>query len=251
MTSNPDDRRTRRAARRAEARRTEAQRSSAPRWLLPALIGGALIVAAVIAFALPGVVGPSGGGSSTLPPSASAGAGSSGVPSAKTPVIDGTSLPAYEPEADDPAVGMTAPTVEGADFAGEPVAIAPGRPTVVLFLSHACPHCQAEVPVMQAWADAGGVPDGVDVISVASQIDPTAPNYPPDAWLEREGWTFPVMVDPTNSVMNAYGLTAFPFWVFIGPDGTVRARMTGEMSPADVEAAIRGMAASAEVGGSR
>lgn len=250
MTSS-NDRRTRRAARRADARRAESQRSSAPRWLLPALIGGAVVLAAVIAFALPGIGGPSGGGSSTLPPSASAGVGTSGVPSAKTPVITGTSLPAYEPEGDDPAVGMTAPTVEGADFVGEPVTIEPGRPTVLLFLSHACPHCQAEVPVMQAWADAGGVPDGVDVISVASLIDPSAPNYPPDAWLEREGWTFPVMVDPTNSVMNAYGLTAFPFWVFIGPDGNVKARMSGELAPADVEAAIRGMAASAEVGGSR
>ncbi len=251
MTTPNDDRRARRAARRAEARRGEVERSSVPRWLLPALIGGALLVAAAIALALPGLGGSPGGGSSTLPPSASAAAGGSGVPSAKTPVITGTSLPAYEGAATDPAMGMTAPTVEGADFEGEPVAIEPGRPTVVLFLSHACPHCQAEVPVMQAWADAGGVPEGVDVISVASLIDPTAPNYPPDEWLEREGWTFPVMVDPTNSVMNAYGLTAFPFWVFIGPDGTVRARMTGELAPADVEAAIRGMATTAEVGSSR
>jgi hypothetical protein len=241
MTSSPDDRRTRRAARRAEARRGTRNASSTPRWLLPGLIGGAILVAAIVALVLPGIGGPSGGGSSTLPPSASAGAGTSGAPSAKTPVITGDPLPALEDPASDPAVGMAAPVVDGTDFVGTPVAIeADGRPKVVLFLSHACPHCQAEVPVVQDWLDAGGLPAGVDLVSVASRIDPSAPNYPPDAWLEREGWTAPVIVDPTDGVMNAYGLTAFPFWVFIDADGNVRARTVGELSPADREASIRG-----------
>jgi cytochrome c-type biogenesis protein len=245
MTSTPGDRRSRRAARRAEARRGTPNASSTPRWLLPGLIGGGVLVAAFVAFVLPGIGGPSSGGSSTDPPSASAGAGTSGVPSAKVPVITGTPLPAFDDPANDAAVGLTAPTVDGADFTGAPVSVtADGRPKVLLFLSHSCPHCQAEVPVLQAWADTGGVPDGVDVISVASNIDPSAPNYPPDAWLEREGWTFPVIVDPTNSVMQAYGLTAFPYFVFIGPDGTVKARAVGELTPADLEAAIRGMTAS-------
>jgi thiol-disulfide isomerase/thioredoxin len=137
---------------------------------------------------------------------------------------------------------MRAPLVEGADFDGQPVAIeADGRAKVLLFLAHWCPHCQAEVPVVQGWASAGGIPDDVDVISIATGIDPSAPNYPPDAWLEREGWTLPVIVDPTNSVSDAYGLTAFPFWVFVDPDGNVRGRASGEMSVADIEAAIRSM----------
>ena len=36
------------------------------------------------------------------------------------------------------------------------------------------------------------------------------PNYPPDVWLASEGWTLPVLVDPTNSVAQAYGLSAYP-----------------------------------------
>jgi thiol-disulfide isomerase/thioredoxin len=257
MTSSPGDRRARRAARRAEARRTETRRSNTSRWLLPGLIGAVVVAAAVIAFVLPGLGGPAGGGSSTLPPGSSGGptsgaGGTPGVPAVTEPVISGTSLPAFEGPANDAAVGMAAPTVEGSDFDGEPVAIAAdGRAKVILFLAHWCPHCQAEVPVMQTWANAGGVPDGVDVISVATAIDPAAPNYPPDAWLEREGWTLPVIVDPSDTVSNAYGLTAFPFWVFVGPDGDVRARMSGELSAADLEAAIRGMSTTGEVAGAR
>ena len=97
------------------------------------------------------------------------------------------------------------------------------------------------MPLIQSWIEAGGVPDGVDLVAVATGIDPAAPNYPPDAWLEREGWTVPVIADPTNSVATAYGLTGFPYWVFIGPDGAVRARAAGEMPIADLEAAIRGL----------
>ena len=50
--------------------------------------------------------------------------------------------------------------------------------------------------------------------------------------------TVPVIVDPTNSVASAYGLPAYPFWVFIGPDGNVVARAVGEMTIADLEAEI-------------
>ncbi len=131
----------------------------------------------------------------------------------------------------DPAVGMTAPTVQGASFDGSPVAIQPsGKPTAIIFIAHWCPHCQREVPVIQSWIDANGMPPGVDFVSVATAIDPNRPNYPPDAWLAKEGWTLPVLVDPTNSVAQAYGLSAYPFWVFLDGQGKVVTRATGELT---------------------
>jgi cytochrome c biogenesis protein CcmG/thiol:disulfide interchange protein DsbE len=241
MTPGPSDRRARRAAQRAEARRAGTPtQSGAPRWVVPGLIAAAVVVAAVLAIVLPGSR-PSGGGSSTLPPSAAGSAGpGSGV--AAEPIITGTSLADFQGPTGDPAVGRPAPQVEGVDFAGGPVAIqADGRPKVVIFLAHWCPHCQQEVPKVQAWINGGGVPDGVDLMSVATAIDPAAPNYPPDAWLTREGWTSPVIVDPTNTVATAYGLTAFPFWVVIGPDGTVQGRFIGSATFDDLEAQLRAL----------
>jgi cytochrome c biogenesis protein CcmG/thiol:disulfide interchange protein DsbE len=132
---------------------------------------------------------------------------------------------------------MTAPTVQGADFDGTPVAIQPnGRPTAIMFIAHWCPHCQREVPVVQSWIDANGMPPNVDFLSVATGIDPSRPNYPPDEWLAREGWTVPVIVDPTNSVAMAYGLPAYPYWVFLDGDGKVVARTTGELTTAQLVA---------------
>jgi cytochrome c biogenesis protein CcmG/thiol:disulfide interchange protein DsbE len=246
MTPSPGDRRARREAQRAEARQAAARRTPASRWLLPGLIGAAVVVAAVLAIALSGGGTPTGG-SSTVPPSgASGGPAASGTgAAAQAPVITGTSLPEFQAPTGDAAIGRPAPEVTGADLDGSPVAIeADGRPKIVLFLAHWCPHCQEEVPVVQAWITAGGLPSGVDFVSVATAIDPNAPNYPPDAWLDREGWTAPVIVDPTNSVAQAYGLSAFPFWVFVGPDGTVRARTVGSVPAADLEAMIRDLTGS-------
>ena len=151
MSSTPGDRRARRRA--AREARAGAGRSPALRWLLPGLIVAAVVIAAVLAFVLPGRNSPSTGGSSSLPPSSSVAAGS---PSAgaggavKTPTISGDPLPQFENPNSDPAVGLAAPEVSGTDFTGRATAIkADGRPKVVIFLAHWCPHCQAEVPLIQ------------------------------------------------------------------------------------------------------
>jgi hypothetical protein len=78
---------------------------------------------------------------------------------------------------------------------------------------------------------------------VATGIDPTAPNYPPDAWLAREHWQPPVIVDGDRGVATAYGLTAFPYWVVVGADGTVVRRLTGELPPAQLDELVSSVAA--------
>ena len=149
------------------------------------------------------------------------------------PAVSGNALPTLVDPAADPAIGLPIPPVDGAGFDGAPVALSSdGRAKIILFLAHWCSHCQAEVPVVQRWIDGGGLPDGVDLYSVATGIAETRSNFPPDAWLEREGWTAPVIVDDASSgVGTAYGLSAFPYWVFVYPDGTVAGRVTGELGP--------------------
>lgn len=242
MSSNPGDRRARRRAAR-EAAETGGGRSPAFRWLVPGVIVAAVAIAAVLAIVLPGTNRPTSGGSSSLPPSSAIAAATAPAASAsasvKTPTITGAQLPDFQNPNGDAAVGLPAPEVSGTDFSGKATGIkADGRPKVVMFIAHWCPHCQAAVPLIQTWVSAGGVPQGVDLVSVATGIDPGAPNYPPEAWLQREGWTVPVIADPTNSVASAYGIPAYPYWVFIGPDGKVVARAVGEISIPDLETEI-------------
>ncbi|MGK2852440.1 MAG: TlpA family protein disulfide reductase [Candidatus Limnocylindrales bacterium] len=223
-----------RDSRRDAARSREGTRR--PGWLLPGLGALVVVAAALVAVALSG---SGDGGSSALPtdlPGASAVASDSTAPGTD-PVISGAALPVYGDPAADPAVGQAIPTVTAA---GGSIAL-DGRAKILVFLAHWCSHCQAEVPVVQAWLDAGGLPEDVDLVSVSTAIDPNRPNYPPEAWLAREGWTSPVIVDPANTVADAFGLSAFPYFVFVHADGTVGARATGELAIADLEAIVDGL----------
>ncbi|MCH7585366.1 MAG: TlpA family protein disulfide reductase [Acidobacteria bacterium] len=157
-----------------------------------------------------------------------------------SPAITGETLPMLPGGGSDPAVGMLAPEVSGTDFDGSPVPMTnDGRAKVILFVAHWCPHCQREVPIIQDWLDSTTLPENVDFYTISTSVSSTRENYPPSAWLEREGWTAPVILDDaTSSVSNAFGLTAFPYWVFTSADGTVMARVTGGVAPSDLDVAV-------------
>lgn len=150
--------------------------------------------------------------------------------------VSGIPLPELVNPAADSAMGLAAPVVTGTDLSGRPVTIGPGQnPKIVVFLAHWCSFCQAEVPRIQAYVEEGGTA-GVDIIAVATSNSPDRPNYPAQAWLERENWSNPVLLDDdTGKVAQAYGLSAFPFMVVIDIDGNVVLRVSGELERTALE----------------
>jgi thiol-disulfide isomerase/thioredoxin len=167
------------------------------------------------------------------------------------PSITGAPLPPFgdgTSAADDPAVGTTAPQVTGKDFDGSTVSITPdGTPKVIMFIAHWCPHCQAEVPRVQDWLNSGGGVIGVDIISVTTSASSGADNWPPSAWLDREGWTSPnIRDDQANSVLNAFGGSSFPFWVFLNGDGTVALRLAGEIGVDNLKLVMDSLASASQ-----
>ena len=147
------------------------------------------------------------------------------------PTVEGDPLPVYATGTQDVAIGLTAPTVTGADWEGNPVTIEPdGTAKIILFLAHWCPHCQNEVPVVQDWVDAGGLPEGVELISVVTSTDRSRTNWPPQDWLEEEGWTSPsVMDDQIGTVAANYGMAGTPFYVVLDGENTNLGRISGEI----------------------
>ncbi len=151
----------------------------------------------------------------------------------------------------DPAVGRRAPTLSGTDFHGRPVAtVADGRPQVLIFLAHWCPHCRAEVPRITAWLRDQGQPAGVSLTSVSTAVDGARPNYPPSQWLGREGWPLPVLADDgAGSAAGAYGVTGFPFFVFVDGDGTVAGRSSGEVPIEELRSQVAALSPAAPASG--
>lgn len=155
----------------------------------------------------------------------------------------GDALAALPESGDDPAVGKPAPSVAGQGFDGSTVDITPGtKPMIVMFVAHWCPHCQREVPLVVKWAP-NGVVDGVELRAVATSTSPDQPNFPPSAWLAKEKWVVPTIADDASgTAANAYGLTAFPYFVVVDAKGNVVKRTSGELS----EEQFRALAAAAK-----
>lgn len=220
---------TSRPARGRPARGTPS-RSTPTRSRTPWLVAGGLAVVVLVALAVALAVG--GGGDDDDTTTTGNDAATTG-----TVVASGTPLPQLTDAADDPAVGMTFPTLTGVDQSGEPMTIsADDGPAMILFVAHWCPHCQREVPVVQQWVDDGGLPSGVKLLTVSTAIDPQRPNYPPNTWLAREGWTSPVLVDADSTAATATGLPAYPYFVAIDAGGKVVQRTSGEKSTDQLDA---------------
>jgi thiol-disulfide isomerase/thioredoxin len=162
-----------------------------------------------------------------------------------SPELRGTSLSPMpnQVSVDTSAAGLVAPDVFGQDYVGNDVSITnDGTAKGIVFLAHWCPHCQEEVPRVQEWLDNGGGVEGVDLYSVSTAANSGQPNHPASEWLDREGWTVPIIVDDqANSVLSAYGRGGFPYWVFLNADGTVAVRTAGQLTIVQLEEILNGL----------
>jgi len=156
----------------------------------------------------------------------------------------GDPLPRLEPGID-AAIGTAAPTISAQNLDGDRVTIAAdGTARLLGFFAHWCPHCQEELPATSAWLAANPLPAGVEVIAVSTAVDESAPNYPPSDWFEREAWPAPVLLDsPGGDIASGFGLSAFPYWVAVDADGTVIARMTGQLNDTQLDTLVAELAA--------
>lgn len=205
---------------------------AAPRARTPLYIGIAVVafiaVAAAVAITLGGT----------------AGTGGFSEPARVATAVAGDVLPALGDPAADAAIGQPIPSLTGIDLAGEPISIGPSDgPMAIVLLAHWCGFCQAEVPILVDYLASTGMPDGVELVTISTSIDPARPNYPPSAWLEREGWTAPTMVDDASSgALLALGMSSFPGFVFVDADGRVVQRTTGQLPAGAFDRAVRSLA---------
>ena len=138
----------------------------------------------------------------------------------------------------DPSAGTVAPTFIGTDFDGGEVTIEPdGRAKAIYFLAHWCPHCQAEVPVVQALIDDGQQPENLDIYAVSTAVDSTRGNFPPEEWLSNESFTPTVLRDDADlTAYNSTGPAGFPFVLYLDADHQVVGRSAGTLDAGQMQA---------------
>ncbi len=170
--------------------------------------------------------------------------GLASLPASQPVTVTGTPLVKFDAASNpDPAEGVEAPLLSGLNFSGTPIVMDPATkgPYMLVFLAHWCVHCNAEVPRLINWKNSGGVPTGLNVIGVGTAVSQTAPNYPPAVWFSNKGWPWPVMVDEAQgdgaagTAATAYGASGWPYFVIVGADGKVKARVSGEVQVSDLQ----------------
>jgi thiol-disulfide isomerase/thioredoxin len=223
-------------------RATPARPAAAGPNRMPWIIGGAIAAIVVIVAVIAIVAGGGDDGDDdtaardTSPTTTVAG----GVAPAEFQdvTVSGDALDRMPETGDDPAIGTTPPALSGFGLNGAPITIDPasGKPTMVVFLAHWCPHCNREVPRLVEWNDGGGVPADLQIIGVSSGARDDAPNWPPSEWIEDVNWPWPVMADSQDQLAaQAYGLPGYPYFVLIGADGQVKYRQSGEVPISQLE----------------
>lgn len=195
------------------------------------IIGVVVVAAAAIALAL------SGGGSST-----SDGTTVDGVAEYQPVTVTGDALEPLGDTGVDAALGKKAPALTGARSNGSEVTIAPGstgKPTMLVFLAHWCPHCNREVPRLVEWNDKGLVPDGLRVVGITTGSRSDQANWPPSEWIQDMKWPFDVLADSeTADAATAYGVDGYPFMVIIDAAGNVVKRTSGEHELSEITAMV-------------
>ncbi|HEY5349190.1 MAG TPA: TlpA disulfide reductase family protein [Candidatus Lustribacter sp.] len=151
------------------------------------------------------------------------------------------------PNAKKLTVGSAAPTFSITTNAGPFDLAAVGTPVFLEVFATWCPHCQREVPVIDALAKqyagkvafigVSGSPYGVDGSSPENQADI-------NAWVQKLGVSYPVAFDPDLQIANLYLQGGYPTVVVIDSKKVVRYVNSGELTPAELQTAINGVLSS-------
>ena len=100
---------------------------------------------------------------------------------------------------------------------------AASRPTLVMFWSSTCKHCQVDVPQLVKWVKAH--PNAVDIVGVTiirkDQAGQPSHRAITDAYIRQQGIPWTVLEDPDGVISEQYGSISTPTTVFVSPSGTV------------------------------
>ena len=119
--------------------------------------------------------------------------------------------------------------------------IVPGDdgPMMVVFLAHWCPHCNDEIPVVLEWRDSGAIPDDLQVVGVSTAVSAGAAELPARPVAGRQGLGLADHGRRRRTHRRPpTAAPAFPFFVVVGADGTVKARTSGELPVEQLDALV-------------
>ncbi len=128
-----------------------------------------------------------------------------------------------------PDVGYPAPDLEVVtpDMQTLKLSDLRGQAVFLNFWASWCGPCRMEMPEIQRLYES--LPEGTTILAVNMTAQETGPETPL-AYMQANGFTFPVALDSTGEAGNTFRALSLPTSLFISPDGIVTARISGPLS---------------------
>jgi len=111
-----------------------------------------------------------------------------------------------------------------------------GKPVVINFWASWCPPCRNEMPDFEEVFREMGA--GVQFMMV-NLIGGGETREKADAFIERQGFTFPVFYDMTGEAAGQYNVRAIPMTIFVDAEGNVTGSSTGMLNKASLLEGIK------------
>jgi thiol-disulfide isomerase/thioredoxin len=107
-----------------------------------------------------------------------------------------------------------------------------GKPALVDFFASWCGPCAEEAPTLRKLSRELG--DRATIVAV----DWDDSGGPARAFVRRQGWSFPVLADPSGTTGESYGLVGLPTSFVLDPRGRIVATFRGPQSEAKLRQAL-------------
>ncbi|WP_425412174.1 peroxiredoxin family protein [Neobacillus massiliamazoniensis] len=129
------------------------------------------------------------------------------------------------PTANGLKIGAKAPDFELKTLTGETVKLSSlkGKKVMLNFWATWCPPCKAEMPEMEKFYQSAGK----DIVILAVNIDP---QNDVKGFADKNGITFPILLDEKDHVNQVYQILSIPTTYFIDSNGTIQNKFTGGMN---------------------
>ena len=157
-------------------------------------------------------------------------------------VAQTTAVPSEEPTADPDATAAPTATPRPAapdftvyDVEGNAVSLSSmqGKPVVVNFWASWCGPCKSEMPDFQKAYEQHGEAVHFMIVNMTDGMQETKEKA--KAYVDKQGFTFPVYYDTDMEAAMTYGVSSIPATYFVAADGSLIARANGAISLATLE----------------